>query len=288
MTTVLECIDSGTRYLEKRGVEDARRNMQMLIAHHLQCTRMQLYLRFDEPLGENVLVPLREDLKKRGERIPLQHLLGTVCFHNRDFMSDTRALIPRPETEELVELLLKEFSKPPAQVLDMGCGSGVLGVSLACEWPTSQVMLADISPSALALAQENATALHAVNTIFIVSDLFSTLAGPYDLIVANLPYVSENERTTLSPEVMHDPTLALFSGADGLDCIRKFLAAAPNFLTDTGCIALEIGYDQAAAVQSILEQLGYQEISIRADISGVLRFPLAKCPRSANAVLPEI
>jgi release factor glutamine methyltransferase len=287
MTTVLECIDSGTRYLEKRGVEDARRNMQMLIAHRLQCTRMQLYLRFDEPLGENILIPLREDLKKRGERVPLQHLLGTVCFHNRDFISDARALIPRPETEELVELLLKEFPDAPAQILDMGCGSGVLGITLACEWPAAQVALADISPSALALAQENASALKAENTTFIVSDLFSALTGRFELIVANLPYVSENERSSLTPEVMHDPALALFSGADGLDCIRRFLAAAPDYLTDSGSIALEIGYDQAAAVQSILQQLGYQEISIRADISGVLRFPLAKCPRSANAVLPD-
>ena len=91
MTTVLECIDAGTAYLEKRGVEDARRNMQMLVAHHMKCTRMQLYLRFDEPLTEEILAPLRIDLKKRGERIPLQHLLGSVAFHKHDFIVDARA-----------------------------------------------------------------------------------------------------------------------------------------------------------------------------------------------------
>ena len=163
MTTVLETIDGGTRYLEKRGIEDARRNMQMLVAHQLGCTRMDLYLQFDRPLEEPMLAPLRELLKKRGEGIPLQHLLGTVWFHKYEFKTDARALIPRPETEELTEWILSWPLPETQRVLDMGCGSGVIGLSLAKSRPAWDLVLADVSEEALSLARENATKLAVEN-----------------------------------------------------------------------------------------------------------------------------
>lgn len=278
MTTVLECIDAGTRYLEKRGVEDARRNMQMLVAHRLQCTRMQLYLRFDEPLDEATLAPLREDLKKRGERIPLQHILGTVSFHQHDFKTDARALIPRPETEELVELLIKKYEIAPQRVLDLACGSGVIGLSLAAQWPDAAVTLADVSADALSLARENAAMLGLERVSFIESDLFAALRGPFDLIVTNLPYVPERDRSTLTPEVLHDPALALFSGEDGLDLIRRFTAEVKEFLAPGGMIAMEIGHDQGEVTAALLSEHGLIEVSVEKDISGIARFPLAKSP----------
>jgi release factor glutamine methyltransferase len=283
MTTVLECIDAGTTYLEKRGVEDARRNMQLLVAHHMKCTRMQLYLRFDEPLGEDVLAPLRTDLKKRGERIPLQHLLGSVAFHKNDFKVDARALIPRPETEELVEWLIANVQPAPATVLDLGCGSGVIGLSLAAAWPQAHVTLADVSPDALSLAQENATALQLDRVHFCETSLFSQITNRFDLIVANLPYVPEADRATLTPEVLHDPALALFSGNDGLDLIRIFCQQAKHFLTPGGRIAMEIGHDQAEATSALLRDGGLDEVRVLTDISGIARFPLAKLPHSPNA-----
>lgn len=283
MTTVLECIDAGTAYLEKRGVEDARRNMQMLVAHHMHCTRMQLYLRFDEPLGEDVLAPLRSDLKKRGERIPLQHLLGSVAFHKLDFKVDARALIPRPETEELVEWLIANIQPTPATVLDLGCGSGVIGLSLSAAWPQAQVTLADVSPDALSLAQENATALGLERVRFCETSLFTQITDRFDLIVANLPYVPEADRATLTPEVLHDPALALFSGNDGLDLIRVFCQQAKYFLTPGGSIAMEIGHDQAEATSALLRDGGLDEVRVLNDISGIARFPLAKLPHSPNA-----
>jgi release factor glutamine methyltransferase len=152
MSTVLETIDGGARYLEKRGIGDSRRNMQIMVAHQLACTRMQLYTQFDRPLGESELVPLREMLKRRGEGVPLQHVLGVVSFHHRDFKSDARALIPRPETEELAEWILSMSMGDDLKVLDMGCGSGVLGLTLAAERPSWHVTLADVSEDALALA----------------------------------------------------------------------------------------------------------------------------------------
>lgn len=283
MTTVLECIDAGTAYLEKRGVEDARRNMQLLVAHHMHCTRMQLYLRFDEPLGEDVLAPLRTDLKKRGERIPLQHLLGSVAFHKHDFKVDARALIPRPETEELVEWLIANVQPTPATVLDLGCGSGVIGLSLAAAWPQAQVTLADVSPDALSLARENATALGLEQVSFCETSLFSQITDRFDLIVANLPYVPEADRATLSAEVLHDPALALFSGNDGLDLIRVFCQEAKHFLTPDGSIAMEIGHDQAESTSTLLRSGGLDVVRVLTDISGIARFPLAKLPHSPNA-----
>ncbi len=285
MTTVLECINAGTTYLEKRGVEDARRNMQILVAHHLQCTRMALYLRFDEPLGEDILAPLRADLKKRGERIPLQHLLGTVAFHRHEFRTDARALIPRPETEELVEWLISHVPSAPATVLDMGCGSGVIGLSLAAAWPDAAVTLADVSQDALSLAQENARQLALTNVSFVETSLFSALEGTFDLIVANLPYVPEKDRATLAPEVMHDPALALFSGYDGLDLIREFCTAVTSFLRPGGMVAMEIGHDQSEITMDLLRAAGLAEVSVMKDISGIARFPLAKHPHSSNAAL---
>jgi release factor glutamine methyltransferase len=276
MSTVLETIDGGTRYLEKRGVADARRNMQWLVAHQLECTRMDLYLRFDQVVGESDLEPLRASLKQRGEGIPLQHILGRVPFHKREFKTDARALIPRPETEELAEWLLSMDMPQHQSLLDMGCGSGVLGLTLAAERPDWQVTLADVSPAALALARENAAALGISGVRWATSDLFATLEGTFDGIVANLPYVPESERPGLSREVMHDPALALFGGADGLDVIRRFIPQAFARLQPGAWLALEIGHDQAFQVGEILQCCGFSHIEIKTDLSGVPRFPFAR------------
>ncbi len=278
MSTVLETIDGGTRYLEKRGIEDARRNMQIMVAHQLACTRMQLYTQFDRPLGESELVPLREMLKRRGEGVPLQHVLGVVSFHHRDFKSDARALISRPETEELAEWILSMSMGDDLKVLDMGCGSGVLGLTLAAERPSWQVTLADVSEDALALTKENAAALGIGNARFLRSDLFSAVEVEFDGIVANLPYVPESERASLSREVMHDPALALFGGADGLEVIRRFIPEAFLRLKPSAWMVLEIGHDQASQVEEILRSSGFADIEVKTDLSGVARFPFARRP----------
>ncbi len=235
MKTVLETIRSGAPWLEKAGVENARLNMEHLLAKVLGCRRMQLYMDFDRPLEEEHLAPLRELVKRRGKGEPLQHLLGTVEFAGREFLCDARALIPRPETEELVEKILTECRRdgalPPADILDMGTGSGVIGLSLALAFQESCVVLADVSADALALARENAEKLGVPSErlTLVPSDLFSALSGQrFDLIAANLPYIAAAEIPALSAEVQRDPVLALDGGVRGTELIERFLHELPR------------------------------------------------------------
>ncbi|NWK54634.1 peptide chain release factor N(5)-glutamine methyltransferase [Verrucomicrobiaceae bacterium N1E253] len=320
LTTVLDTIEKGTIYLENKGIDDARRNMQLLVMHQLGCSRVELYMQFDRPMEESELTPLREQLLQRGRGVPLQHLLGTVEFYRREFKTDARALIPRPETEELADILLKhpELQAPPLsepeipapshlaetdtdkpegsdtaeepepstddqrlRILDMGTGTGVLGLTLAAEFSgrCQEVLLADISKEALSLAKENTELLGTPRYQLIQTDLFSQLQGEqFHLIVANLPYIPESDRDSLSSEVMNDPTTALFGGKDGLDIIRDFIQQAPSHLHPGGMIALEIGYDQAPEVESLLQQRGFQSIQTHQDLNQVSRFPIAIFP----------
>lgn len=254
--------------------------MQLLICHQLNCSKIQLYTKFDEPLTEEILAPLRDKLKLRGEGTPLQHLLGTVEFHRREFKTDGRALIPRPETEELVEIVLEEISNKyesgPLKILDMGCGSGVIGLTLAAEVGIrAEVTCIDTSEEALALAKENAALLEIKNVTFLRGNLFSNSNESYDVIVANLPYVPEDDRPSLAPELAHDPDLALFGGKDGLDILKTFIHELPNNRTNPSICALEIGIGQSTQVEQMLANAGYKDINTRIDLSGIARFPIA-------------
>lgn len=312
LTTVLDTIEKGTIYLEKKGIQDARRNMQLLVTHLLACSRVELYMQFDRPMQEAELVLLREHLKRRGEGEPLQHLLGTVEFYRREYKSDARALVPRPETEELADIILKhpalqtpvpsveEISVQPTEpelaenideksaaveevdhrlrILDMGTGSGVLGLTLSAELGgrCAELVLADISPDALSLAKENAELLGLSRCQFTETDLFSNLQDEkFHLIVANLPYIAETDRHTLSAEVLRDPDSALFGGQDGLDVVRNFIQQAPSYLHAGGIIALEIGYDQSAEVEALLKNRGFDSITTHKDLNQIPRFPIA-------------
>lgn len=300
MKTLLEVLQSGTDYLARQGCEEARATMQHLMAHVLHCNRTALYSQFDRPVEETELAPLRQLLKRRAAGEPLQHLLGTTEFFRRDFLTDARALIPRPETEELVEMVLKKIPSRPVRVLDMGTGSGIIGITLGLELKerAREVVLADISPQALDLALENAMRLGArVSTV--QTDLFENIplekpaprpeetdsSGTvpqgegnhveqetrFDVIVANLPYIANGEE--LAPEVMKDPHTALFGGPKGWEIIERFLARARDYLNENGFVALEIGYDQAPTVTQIMDGYGYNYIEVLKDMSGIARFP---------------
>jgi len=233
-------------------------------------------------------VPLRELLKRRGKGEPLQHLLGSTEFYRREFRTDARALIPRPETEELVEFALQMAPRRQGmRVLDMGCGSGIIGITLALELAKQQpeVVMADISEAALSLTLENATALGARVKTYR-SDLFTAWDTPaegavqppdlFNLVLANLPYVPEGE--AVSAEVQHDPATALYGGADGLDIVRRFVKDALPHLADRALVMLEVGHDQGEATRALMEELGYTQTRVLTDMSGKPRFPMGFAP----------
>ncbi len=283
LRTVLEVLQSSAQYLEKYKVESARLNAEHLLAHALGMKkRIDLYMAFDRPLAAKELEPMRDLIRRRGQGVPLQHLLGTVEFHGREFAVDRRALIPRPETEQFVEILLKLELPPQACCLDVGTGTGVIALTLAAQKPEFRVCAVDCSPDALALARENAARLTLADpkrVEFVHGDLLcdaTAVNGPYDLIAANLPYIARDAMADLSREVGHDPVLALDGGPLGLDLIARCIAEAPDQLATGGRLALEIGHDQAEAVKTLLAEAGFEEIEIRQDYQSVGRFALAQ------------
>jgi release factor glutamine methyltransferase len=275
--TVLEVLQTTTAYFKKYGIDNPRLNAEHLLAHALGRTRMELYLEFERALTQTELAPLREFVKRRGQGEPLQHLLGTVEFCGHVFAIDKRAMVPRPETEELVELLKSEIRNPQSAIVDVGTGSGVIALSLAAAFPEAKVHAVDISEDALALARENAARLGLEARIkFTKSHLLENFREQFDLIAANLPYVSIRDRQSLAREVLHDPAVALFAGETGDELICELIEEATSHLRPGGLLALEIGLGQAEALAGLLTQKKYRDIRPRNDYSGETRFMFAR------------
>jgi release factor glutamine methyltransferase len=275
--TVLEVLQATTAYLKKRNVENSRLNAEHLMAHALRRKRIELYLDFERELTETELGPLRELVKRRSEGEPLQHLLGTVEFCGLTFLCDKRAMVPRPETEQLVELVEARIENRESRIVDVGTGSGVIAISLAAKFPEAKILAVDISDDALALAQENAAMLNLKDRVqFLKSRLLENVEGVFDLIVANLPYISTQERRTLSREVLHDPEVALFGGKRGDELVRELIDQAPTRLHPGGLLALEIGLGQSETLLSALAEKNYRDICSKNDYNGVTRFIFAR------------
>lgn len=276
--TVLEVLQSTTAYFEKRKIENPRLNAEHLLAHALGKTRMDIYLDFERTLSEAELQPIRDLVKRRGQGEPLQHLLGTVEFCGQTFAIDKRALVPRPETEQLVELLVSEVrhQKSAVRIVDIGTGSGVIALSLAKQFPEAKVFAVDVSEDALALARENEALLGLTGRVqFRKGDLLENFTERFDVIVANLPYVSMQDRHLLTREVLHDPEVSLFAGSAGDELIRRLIEQAPEHLAANGLLAVEIGINQSEGLTEFLRQKNYQDIRSKKDYSGIPRFLLA-------------
>ena len=277
--TVLEVLQSTTTYFKKRKIDNPRLNAEHLLAHVLGRTRMELYLEFERNLVETELAMLRELVRRRGQGEPLQHLLGTVEFCGHIFLCDKRAMVPRPETEELVELLIADCGLQIAdsKVVDVGTGAGVIALSLAAKFPEAEIVAVDLSDEALALARKNAERLGLSARIqFAKSNLLAEVDGVFDLMIANLPYISTQDRHLLSREVLHDPEIALFAGAKGDELICALIEQAPPHLRPGGLLALELGIGQAEALSELLTQKKYHDIYSKNDYSGVTRFLFAR------------
>jgi release factor glutamine methyltransferase len=275
--TVLEVLQSTAIYFKKRKIDNPRLNAEHLLAHVLNRKRLELYLEFERELDEADLKPLRDLVRRRGEGEPLQHLLGTVEFCGHTFLCDKRAMVPRPETEELVEFVKSEIRNPKSEILDVGTGSGVIALSLAAQFPEAEVRAVDVSDDALALAGENAARLGLSERVrFAKGNLLDAIESDFDLIVANLPYVSTQDRQSLSREVLHDPEVALFAGERGDELVRRLIEQAGTRLRPGGLLALEIGIGQSAALLSFLAEKNYHDIESKNDYSSTPRFLFAR------------
>ncbi|HEX3772751.1 MAG TPA: peptide chain release factor N(5)-glutamine methyltransferase [Polyangiaceae bacterium] len=268
-----------------RGIERPRLDSELLLGKALGRTRIQLIADAKQLLEPGELGRFRELLKRRRAREPVAYILGVREFYGRPFRVDARVLIPRPDTETLIEVALERTRalSMSARFLDLCTGSGAVAVTLARERPTSLVVATDISPDAVAVARENALRLGAYNVALRASDLFAGLepAWRFDLVTANPPYIAAGEIDGLQPEIRdHEPRLALAAGIDGLDVVRRIVVEARPRLRPRGVLAVEVGFGQAPAVAALFASAGFVEVEVRRDygrvervVSGVLQIP---------------
>ena len=279
---LLEILGSSTEWLQRKGVSNARREAEELLAHGLACTRLDLYMDYDRPLADEDLATLRGLLARRGRREPLQYILGTQAFRNADLRVDPRVLIPRPETEGLVDQVLAHLPdrEAPLCITDLGTGSGCLAISLAQELPASRVLAYDLSEDALELARENAVHNGVSGRIeFARLDLHADLPKmAVDLLVSNPPYVRQDEEVTLQPELKYEPRMALYDAdAEGVSCYRRIAASFASWLRPGGMAVFEIGAEQGAAVRTLLEPVS-QKVLVAQDLAGRDRYVIAWRP----------
>jgi release factor glutamine methyltransferase len=305
--TVLEAIQKSADFLGKKGIESHRLQAELLLAHALKTPRMKLYLNFERVLTTAETDALRESIKRRGQREPLQHITGTTSFCGYEIAVNRHALVPRPETELLAEAgwqFLAAFNSQPTTALDFGAGSGCIAIALAAKCPNARIIALDRSAEALALAKQNAAANKVAERIeFLQGDGFAALVErwgerprepkantqtgspgvsphQFDLIISNPPYIPSAEIATLQPEVRDfDPRAALDGGADGLDFYRRLAAEAGSFLKPDGKIMLEFGDGQADAVKAIFETEKWIVEAVKADYSQRARILVARASR---------
>ncbi len=278
MLTVLDVVQRSAAFLEGKGVESARLNAEWLIASSLGMDRMKLYMQFDRPLKEDELADMRSKVARRAKREPLQYILGTTPFHELELKVDHRALIPRPETEQLVELALGSLGEndAPYRIVDLGTGTGAIALALAFSLPRAELFAVDASREALELAQENALGCGLQNRVtFVLSDWFSDFdpQGEFDLIVSNPPYLTEEEMRTAAPEVKDfEPRSALFAEKDGLSDLEKIVQGSFDRLKPGGVLWLETGIEHREPLLALCKSIGYATCEGVADWSGRPRF----------------
>lgn len=279
--TVLRVLEWTTQRFVDHGAGNPRLEAQVLLAHALGCDRMGLYTRFDQPLGEEELAAFRGLIRRRLAGESVAYLVGEQEFWSRPFAVDARVLVPRPDSETVIEVVLDALADraAPLRLADLGTGSGALGITLLCELPAATGVLVDVSDDALSVARTNVQRHGLDDRVELRhGDLVQPLAGErFDVIVANLPYVPAGDIAGLDAEVRVEPRLALDGGPDGLDLIRRLVAAAPANLASSGLLVLEHGFDQDAAVRGILDATGaFTPAATRADLAKRPRVTFAR------------
>lgn len=278
---VMELVRWSGEYLRGKGIGEGRLDAEHLLAHVLGATRLELYLMHDRPVTADERAAFKPLLRRRAAREPLQHIVGHAAFRQLELDVDGHVLIPRPETEELVERILERRGDAVGgAALDLGTGSGCIALSLATEGRFERVVATDVSPEALAVARRNAARVDARAVVELrQGDLFEPVRGErFDVVVSNPPYVARRERHTLEPEVRdHEPEIALYGGDDGLEVVRALVAGAPEHLVPGGLLALEVGSGQCDEVGALVDATrGFAEVGSIRDLSGRLRFVFAR------------
>jgi release factor glutamine methyltransferase len=278
--TVLRLIRWSAEYLEGKGISQGRLDAEHLLAHALDVGRLQLYLQYDRPLVAAELDRFRPMLRRRARREPLQHVIGRTAFRDLELKTDARALVPRPETELLVQLVLDwARGRGALTAADVGTGSGCIALALATEGPFERVWGIDISPVALDLARENA-AVHDPDERIVWREARG-LAGlegiRVDVVVSNPPYVAHEEAQGLEPEVREfEPDEALYAGDDGREVLHELVREAPAALVTGGLLALEVGLGQAGSIRDTLMAHGaWENATVHEDYTGRERFVTA-------------
>ena len=277
--TILKILDWTKQYFKNKGVENPRLDAEVLLCAVLNCERIRLYTNFDQPLEETELTKYREYVLRRGKMEPLAYIVGHKEFMNSDFKVTTDTLVPRPETELLVEELIKmNETKGPREILDIGCGSGAILLSLLKELPEARGLGIDINPGAVAVTMENAQKLQLEDrAAVLVSDLYHNMLedDKFNLIVSNPPYIPTEDIKGLAEDVQKEPHEALDGGSDGLDYYKKILKRITDFLLPTGMAAFEIGIGQGDRVASLCREAGFSITTIGKDYAHIDRMVFA-------------
>jgi release factor glutamine methyltransferase len=291
--TIRELMTFAIDHLRRHGIADARLNVELLLSHALQCERIELYTNFDKPLTSEELRGFRALYERRLNREPVQYLVGSASFMGLLFKVDRRALVPRPETETLVEqaMLVCQRCAPDRRILilEVGTGCGNIAVALAKFVRNAFVTSFDISKSALEVAHLNAEA-HGVQdrTSFVPADVFGSLEGkfpgPFELLVSNPPYVPLDEWGGLQQEIRNfEPQLAVTDMSDGYRFHKRIIELAPRLLREGGQILLELGYGQSEKVLDMMKAAGYSDVFVAPDLQGVPRVAIGSCPAGLRA-----
>jgi release factor glutamine methyltransferase len=250
----------------ERGIGSARLDAELLLAHVLRTSRVGLYTAFDKPLEEAELAAFRELIRRRLAGEPIAYLTGAQEFWSLPLRVDPRVLVPRRDTETLVEVALRR-APGAARIADVGTGSGAVALALAKERPGAEILATDASDDALAVARANSEAL-GLPLRLLTGDLLAPLAGAFDLIVSNPPYVPTGDLAGLPPEVRREPRGALDGGRDGLDVLRRLVAGAPPLLAAGGVLAVEHGFDQGVPVRALFAAAGFEAVESARDLGG--------------------
>jgi release factor glutamine methyltransferase len=283
--TVLELLQWTEKHFAGVGIETARLDAEVLLAHALGVPRLQLYVDFEKPIAEPERAGFRELVVRRArERVPVSQLLGSKEFWSLELDVTADVLSPRPETETLVEAALSRLPDREAayRILDIGTGSGAIALALATERPAAHVTATDISPKALQIARANAEKLLLSERLrFLEGDLFGACAGEqFDLVVSNPPYVAERDREGLPPELAHEPEVALFGGVDGHAVLSRLVAGVSDALSPGGVFAVEAGHDQTERIAEECRREGLEEVETLRDLARRPRVVIARNPGS--------